>query len=64
INLLPPEMLVHVFSFYPPESIQQSINYTQVCASWRTVAYSAPELWTTLAVKCPVAGLHTEQDRA
>ncbi|KAJ3712582.1 hypothetical protein C8R42DRAFT_686255 [Lentinula raphanica] len=57
-------MLVHVFSFYPPESIQQSINYTQVCASWRTVAYSAPELWTTLAVKCPVAGLHTEQDRA
>ncbi|KAJ3891794.1 hypothetical protein GG344DRAFT_76595 [Lentinula edodes] len=61
LNRFPPELLTQTFAIYPPQTIQSPLNYTQVCSRWRSVAYSSPELWTTLVIEHPPA-LETESD--
>ncbi|KAJ3925833.1 MAG: hypothetical protein NXY57DRAFT_794234, partial [Lentinula lateritia] len=61
LNRFPPELLTQTFAIYPPQTIQSPLNYTQICSHWRSVAYSSPELWTTLVIEHPPA-LETESD--
>ena len=67
VNKLPPEILVHIFWllqektywFELGEDEQDSdvpwIQITWVCQRWRSVALSAPALWTTISAsyRCP-----------
>jgi hypothetical protein len=60
VNQLPPELLVHIFSFLLPRAWQKLaftlfIGLTRVCNHWRTVALAAPLLWTVLPAPQPEA---------
>ncbi|KAF8227324.1 hypothetical protein L208DRAFT_1366364 [Tricholoma matsutake] len=35
-------------SFVKPEKCQAPLLLTQICASWRAIAFSIPQLWSSL----------------
>jgi len=63
VNRLPPEILVHIFSFvqnhaggpsFPfPKSCNKWVEVTHVCQHWRTTALSFPRLWNQIHVSSP-----------
>ncbi|KAJ4492479.1 hypothetical protein C8R41DRAFT_337826 [Lentinula lateritia] len=63
LNTFPPELLIQIFAIRPPQSIQFPPNYTQVCSRWRSIAYTSPELWTTLTIEL-LPALKTKADAA
>lgn len=46
VNRLPPELLVHIFSFLGGGSF--AVPASQVCRRWRDVALDTPSLWTVI----------------
>ncbi|KAJ3927598.1 MAG: hypothetical protein NXY57DRAFT_1042290 [Lentinula lateritia] len=63
LNTFPPELLIQIFAIRPPQSIQFPPNYTQACSRWRSIAYTSPELWTTLTIEL-LPALKTKADAA
>ena len=51
VHLLPPEILSHIFTFYPIDFDHMTPLFLgSVCRRWREVAWSTPELWTYISV--------------
>ncbi|KAJ7465091.1 hypothetical protein FB451DRAFT_429401 [Mycena latifolia] len=46
VHKLPAELLVEIFRSVPSEEITQILALSQVCAYWRQVAHTTPQLWT------------------
>jgi hypothetical protein len=56
IYRLPAEILCHIFSLSIPRSSdcpESWTNFSQISQLWRSLALSAPELWTNIPLSCP-----------
>ena len=42
--------MVDIFRYRTLEAISSAMRITHVCSRWRTIALSAPELWTTMSL--------------
>jgi len=56
---LPPELLAEIFRYCLPEDqfikpapFQAPLLICQICATWRSVAISTPQLWSALQISC------------
>ena len=58
VSRLPPEVLCIIFSFIEDRNISHRspeswINFSRVSQQWRSLALSAPELWTNIPINYP-----------